>query len=101
MASSSSERPPGTWLLAAERVAWTVGIVALSCWIVVTVSGRLGARRELNRFAALQPPTPVSAVAAEPDQSTWSPERIREWRSSMSQDAPVPLAVLRVPLLGI
>jgi sortase A len=101
MASSSSERSPRTWLRAAERVAWTVGIVALGCWIAVTVSGRLGARRELNRFAALQSPTPGSAVAGEPDQSTWSPERVRAWRASMSQDGPVPLAVLRLPRLGI
>jgi sortase A len=101
MASSSSERPHRTWWLpAAERLAWIVGIVAVSCWIGVTVSGRLGARRELNRFAALQPSSPTP-VTGEPDRSTWSPERVHAWRVSFSREAPAPLAVLRVPRLGI
>jgi sortase A len=88
-------------VLLLERCAWAAGIVAVSCWIVVTLSGRLGARHELNRFAALLPATSVLAVAAEPDRSTWAPVRIQAWRASLSQEAPAPLAVLRVPRLGI
>ena len=87
-------------LVAAERLAWTVGVIAVSCWIVVTVSGRLGARRELNRFAALQPAAQAPAVA-EPDLRMWSPERIQAWRATLSRESPAPLGVFRMPRLGI
>ena len=31
----------------------------------------------------------------------WSPERVHAWRASLSREAPAPLAVMRLPRLGI
>jgi sortase A len=36
-----------------------------------------------------------------PDQSLWSPERIRAWRDTFSRPAPQALAVLRIPRIGL
>ena len=63
------------------------------------LDGAAGARHDLERFAllqaaALQPP-------AAPDLSLWDPERITAWRRSLSEPAPTPLAVLRIPKIRL
>jgi sortase A len=83
------------WL---ERAAWAVGVAALTVWAAVSVAGTVGARRERERFA--QQVARLSAAPA-PDQRLWSPERVRAWHDSLKSDAPAPLAVLRIPRIGI
>jgi sortase A len=96
--SASSSKPgPGVaiWL---ERVAWTCGLVALSVWAAAGVSGKVGARRDLERFAARQA---APLAAAQPNQRDWSVERVRAWQESLNRDGPAPLAVLRIPRIGL
>jgi hypothetical protein len=50
------------------------------------------AREDVQRFA-----TPQVA----PDQSLWSSQRVRAWRLALSDPAPAPLAVLRVPKIRL
>src|SRR5262245_8782359 len=88
----------GAWLLA-ERLAWAGGILGLAVWAVLTAAGAAGAREEMHRFAALR--ERERASQSTPDQRLWSPERVRAWRETLSRQAPEPLAVLRVPRLGI
>jgi len=82
-----------------ERSAWTVGIVCLVISDAAYVDGARGARHELGRFALLQaaalPRTPV------PDLSLWDQVRITAWRRSLSEPAPPPLAVLRIPKIRL
>jgi sortase A len=87
----------GAWLWA-ERLAWGCGIAAIGFWAIAGVSGRVGAHRELERFEALQSET--DAVVGSPDLSLWSPERIRAWQDSQKRAA-YPLAVLRIPRIGL
>ena len=82
-----------------ERLAWTLGIAAVAVAFAASVAGSFGARRELQRFAAVQ--AAGAALATVPDQRLWSPERVRAWRDSLSSDAPSPLAVLRIPRLEL
>jgi LPXTG-site transpeptidase (sortase) family protein len=60
---------------------------------------RITAGQDLALFAT------VKAEAAQelgaPDTRLWSPERIRAWREAQAGVAPVALAVLRIPRLGI
>jgi sortase A len=84
--------------LVVERLAWSAGIVGLSIFAIAMATGRSGNRVELERFAAAQVVTPA---ASDPDLSLWSPERIRAWRESQNQQAPPPLAVLRIPKIGL
>ena len=82
----------------AERVAWTLGLFALSVWAVANVSGTVAARRELRDFHS-QPPTLRAAVVH--DTADWSEKRRREWRETLAREAPAALAILRVPRLKI
>jgi sortase A len=95
-----SARPGvGNGWLWTERMAWAGGIVALTFWVAASVSGTVGARRELQRFAALQSAGPPAD--SRPDQRLWSPERVRAWQDTMKRDAPAPLAVLRIPRIEL
>jgi sortase A len=59
----------------------------------------VGTRRELQRFAAAQ--SSALRVDAPPDQSLWSPERVRAWHETLKGETPAPLAVLRIRRIGI
>ena len=82
-----------------ERLSWSLGLAAIGVWMAATVSGTIGARREVARFNALQAAAVVEAAA--PDQSLWSPERVKGWRETQAQKSPAPLALLRIPRIGL
>lgn len=84
--------------IAAEWLAWTAALICLTTVAVVSLSGRLGARRELAAFAAARAESPLTAGT--PDLALWSPERVGAWRESLRTSA-VPLAVMRIRRLGI
>ena len=104
-------RPPSRTARIAERLAWTVAGVCLGFWALATVSGQLGRRADRDRFvAALDAATtespestaPAATTAPEsPDLSLWAGERIRAWRDTFTTTPPPPLALLRVPRLGL
>jgi len=87
-----------TWLLA-ERAAWALSVVALLTWAALSIDGVTGARKELDRFAALQAAAPQQT--ATPDLSLWGPERITAWRRALSEPAPSPLAVMRISKINL
>ena len=80
------------WLLVAERASWALGLAGLVWWGAHELWVARSAREDLWRFA-----TPQVA----PDQSLWSPQRVSAWRSALSDAAPAPLAVLRVPKIRL
>lgn len=96
---SHQERKPGRLLLVIERLAWSLGIAAICLWTGVRVAGMLGAHRDVARFVAFQ----AAAVTdgAVPDQTLWSTERMKAWRESQTRTIPVPLALLRIPGIGL
>ena len=81
----------------AEILAWTLGIVCLGAWAGSRVSSELGRRDALAQF---QNPR-LLAVGLSPDQSLWSPERIRAFREVLKHPSPQPIAILRIRQLGI
>ncbi len=89
------------WLLA-ECAAWTFGLVSLVTWGALRIEGATGARHDLERFADLQAVRAgKSQPAAALDLSLWDPKRISAWQSSLKEPAPPPVAVLRVPKVGL
>ena len=86
------------WLLA-ERAAWALAFVCLASWGAFYVAGLTGARNEVYRFGVLR--AAAQLRAASPDQSLWSAERVRAWQSTLNDPAPPPLAVLRIPRIGL
>ena len=84
-----------------ETALLSVGILLLVVFVAAEVGGRLSASRALQRFEDanlngqnVRPETPV-------DFSLWSPQRIREYKESISNKADLPLAVLRIPKLRL
>ena len=85
-----------SWLLA-ERELWIFGLACLATWGGLRVAAVAGARHEIERFGTLR----AAGEAVQPDQTLWSPERIAAWRDALAEPAPPPLAVLRIPRIGL
>jgi sortase A len=85
-------------LLLAERASWTLGLVGLAWWGAFHIRAATLTQHDLERFAALQVVAPHDGT---PDQSLWSAVRISAWRKAMSEPAPAPLAVLRIPKIRL
>ena len=71
---------------------------ALVWWGAFHIGVATSTRHDLERFAALRV---VAPPAGTPDQSLWSPVRVDAWRKAMSEPAPAPIAVLRIPKIGL
>jgi sortase A len=69
-----------------------VGAMLVSVVAFARMDGDAGREAALESFAA---------SAARPDQSLWSPERIRDYQASLGTVTDVPVAVLRVPELHL
>jgi sortase A len=98
-----STRAVVRWL---ERGCWTVGVAALALWAAFTWDGRMGAEHELRTFAAHRleagrPATLPIDQRLRSDQRLWSPKRMAAWRDTLEREAPVALAVLRIPRLDL
>ena len=87
---------PRAWL-AVEALAWITAVVCLGGWTYAVVSGHAGRRDDLRRFATLQ----ALQGPATADQRLWSPERVRAWAEAKNEATPAPLAVLRIPSVGL
>jgi sortase A len=84
----------------AELAAWGVGAVCVAAWIVVSIDSATGKRREMDRFAAVRATTVLRASDG-PDLHLWSRERIAAWRETTKTPSPAPLAILRIPRIGL
>ena len=90
-----------------ERVAWAVAVVLGGTWATARVLAWSEARRSLAAFEeVVGSPAPASAVgvveaAVSVDQRLWDPSRIKAHARALTRPAPPPLAVLRIPRLGL
>jgi sortase A len=94
-----------------ERIAWAVAVVLGGTWATARVLAWSEARRSLAAFEeAVRAPAPAAVSgavsgaldpAAPVDQSLWDASRIRAYARALTRPAPPPLAVLRIPRLGL
>ena len=114
------------WLRRFERLLWGAGILLVAFWIAAKIHSAAGSRRDLERFAQMrrtptplralpvQTPPPVNAVPAEtpppgrvlsfdrpPDETLWSRQRIDGYQASLAEKTSDPLAILRIPKIGL
>src|SRR5262245_17591148 len=82
-----------------EHLAWVVGSTAVAIWAFFHFSGTFGERRELSRFSVARAAGHLEA--GQPDQTLWSPIRRQAWHDTLARGAPPPLAVLRIPKIGL
>lgn len=95
------------WLRRFERLAWTAGILLVAVWVAAYVHKSVLSRRDLARFETASRTRVASSPArvlpgdAPPDQTLWSKERIRGYEESLKEKSSDPLAVLRIPKIGL
>ena len=90
-------------------MAWAVALVLGATWAGARGLAWISERRTLAAFrsveqAALASVTPTALAAplpAQVDQRLWDPRRIRAYARALVHPAPPPLAVLRIPRLGL
>lgn len=99
---------------------WTliaVGVGLIAVFVIARLVGRLGGDAEIRRFeearaARTTAPIPTAASATPSpaagfevhhpvDMSLWADGRVREYEESLTQDVGIPLALLRIPKLGL
>jgi sortase A len=95
---------------AAEIGSWAVGITLLIWFAQATFGQRWLAERdtrvflqttEANAKSADKPESATFESVQAPDQTDWSAIRRNEYLASLSAPIPPPLAVLRIPSVGI
>jgi len=84
----------------AERTAWAIGVIGLLWWGTHHVAARIATRQDLARFAE-QRTIPLAIKVAKSDQSLWSVGRIAAWQETLADPTPPPIAVLRIPKIGL
>jgi sortase A len=89
---------PRRLLLLIEYTGWTLGLLGLTAYGAFHVAVASSTRHDLSRFAVLKAAAPQSGT---PDQSLWSPNRVSAWHKAVSDPAPAPLAVLRIPKIRL
>jgi len=83
----------------AEWLAWAAGSVALVFTGITYFGGIASARRDVARFEAARDGS-VNAAGA-PNLTLWSPKRIHAWQLAIHREGPPPIAVLRIPRIGL
>jgi sortase A len=89
-----SPRMSGRILSAVQFACLGTGALLVSVVALARLDGELGRQSAIADFAQ-------SAPAPTPDQSLWSPERVRDYQSSLGLVTEMPQAILRIPDLGL
>jgi sortase A len=85
-------------LLFTECTAWAVGLAGMTAYAGFHFAVASSARQDVKRFAVLKAAAPAAGT---PDQSLWSPQRVNAWHKALTDPAPAPLAVLRIPKIRL
>jgi sortase A len=94
-----------------ERLLLVVGLTLLAIWTAARLYGAMEARAAMDRFqanAAAFPGANNGASRADgslansaPDFTLWNPKRVIAYRDSLSTKTDLPLAILRIPKIGL
>ncbi|MCM3878995.1 MAG: class D sortase [Vicinamibacterales bacterium] len=107
------EGPRQRLLLIAERTIWAFGVACLVAWGAFHIWVTTSVQADLERFSVLKAAAPqadtpradttrgVALHPDVPDQSLWSAHRLSAWRAALSEPAPAPLGVLRIPKIRL
>jgi len=102
-------RKIGPSLRRIEIAAWCIGAALLAVFLAARVHASLGGRAALQEFRSAQASHSASLASTagaltafgSPDQSLWSRERIQGYQESFEHALNPPLAILRIPGIGL
>ena len=81
-----------------ECASWAFGLVGLMWWGAVRLDVATSAQDDVRRFEALRLAKQDPSTT---DTSLWSPQRVSAWLRAVREPAPAPVAVLRIPKIGL
>jgi len=84
-----------------ERLAWIGGLVAIGIWAVAGLTRTATTRAILDQFATVRAASGQLTERGTPDQSLWSPVRVKAWTATLARPLPKPLGVLRINRLKL
>jgi len=79
-------------LAALQHACLALGLLCVSVVALARLSGEAGRQSAIETFAH---------TASAPDQSLWSPKRVKDYEASLAVVNDDPLAILRIPDLGL
>ena len=85
-------------VVVAEGAGWAFGLAGMVWWGAFQADMASSTKHDLERFATLRQ---LVQEAGTPDQALWSPARVAAWRRAMLTATAAPVAVLRVPAIGL
>lgn len=90
-------------LRAAEIACFGAGVALVAVYLGARGVGEVQRRSELRRFDEARAARVESPLRGPSDVDTrlWSPQRVERYRESLSGDVGAPLAVLRIPKIGL
>jgi sortase A len=93
----------------AERILLATGLALLAVWAVGRLHGAIGCRTAIAEVKAENTAAPSNRTSALPDSvlgvpvdfRLWSVKRISAYQGSLTKKTDAPLAILRVPKIGL
>jgi sortase A len=80
------------WMAALQYACFGAGVLLVSMVALARLDAETGRQSGIATF---------EAAAKLPDQSLWSPERVRDYEASLTAVQDAPLAILRMPSLSL
>ena len=102
-AEGGKREPPGGARRVLERVLLAAGAALLLVYAAARIHGEVGRRAGLSTFATLEKATHRASLAlpSRVDDRLWSAKRIVGFKESLTRSLAPPIAVLRIPKIGL
>jgi sortase A len=94
--SGSSTPVKGSGPRIAEVAAWTIGLALLALYVGTRAHQTTASQNGVREFARIR-----SLAWGAPNQSLWSPERVKAWQESLRAAPARPMAILRIRRIGL
>lgn len=92
------------WIHRIERILLATGLVLLSVWLAARFYGAIGSRAGIAEFesrAAKSATSHLLTADSSTDFRLWSEKRISAYEDSLLKKTEAPLAILRIPKIGL
>jgi len=92
------------WIHRTERILLSTGLALLAVWLAARLHGAMGSRAGIAEFesrAATSPTNDLLIADSSTDFRLWSEKRISAYEDSLLKKTDAPLAILRIPKIGL
>jgi sortase A len=85
-----------------QRLLCGIGLALMALYVATLTAGEIGRRADVENFSARSAPADAwREQTSAPDMSLWSAQRVRDFKLAQQEVVAGPLALLRLPSLGL